>query len=822
MMRKHLTAAAIFVVLTVALTNPLALHVWNAVEDKQDGLLNTWIVAWVGHALTTDPLNLFNTNIFYPYPNTLAFSEILLPPSLFATPITLATNNPVFGYNLALLAMLWLDAFGMYLFVYDVTRRVEAGWVAGVVYAFNLFNLGNLAQMQLLTLGFLPLALLALRKLLLAPRRPQGAILLFSLFFVLQSLSSFYYALLAGFAVALYLLCWLWTRRADIMGALRRVILPLIAAFVIIALVLTPFLLPYFSVQRELGFSRRVEESEPFSASLKQFSEVAPENLVYGKFLAPNPVVKIGGYPLDNLFPGVIAILLAACGLLFYKRARENWFLVLLLVGAFVLALGPRLYVTHTQATDIILPYRWLYDLLPPMRALRAPVRFDALVNFALAGLTGMGAAALMERYANQGKNSRRFAQIRGFLFWFRLVRVRVSLAALLGIALICLISLESLSLPAAHTVTLPVANEIPEVYQWLAQQPPGVVLELPMMGPNENGELDISTQYFSTYHWQKTPDGYSGFVPPRRGEIAYEMEYYPNSRSLALLRELDVRFVLDRTSGSCGTFGKPYDFVKPVGTGRIGQTCVFKILPQTQQLPQLDKRLYVPSTVAAGAPFDAYLILANHAAEPYAVKPTDRVTAEVHWSDNRIEQVSFPLPLVTSSASVVPIRLTAPPRAGDFEVRLQTLDPLIGATEVETAVHVGDARANEVVIPASVRLNAPLPESSERGKSLPVYLTWLPYNKIDAYYSASVRLVKEDGEKVANADRQPIVPTLLWRPDTEINDDFELTVPPDVPPGKYRVEILMYQADTDTDALMLDKEYEPQPTIPLGSIQVK
>jgi hypothetical protein len=65
-MRKHLTAAVLFAALTVLLTNPLALHLWNSVPDKQDALLNTWIVAWVGHALVSEPLNLFNTNIFYP------------------------------------------------------------------------------------------------------------------------------------------------------------------------------------------------------------------------------------------------------------------------------------------------------------------------------------------------------------------------------------------------------------------------------------------------------------------------------------------------------------------------------------------------------------------------------------------------------------------------------------------------------------------------------------------------------------------------------------------------------------------------------------
>ena len=115
-------ALAFFFALTLVMTNPLVLHLANAVEDKQDGLLNVWIIAWVGHALITDPFNLFNANIFYPYPNTLAFSETLLPQGLFALPFNLAFDNTVLGYNLVLLASFFLAAYAMYLFVFDLTR----------------------------------------------------------------------------------------------------------------------------------------------------------------------------------------------------------------------------------------------------------------------------------------------------------------------------------------------------------------------------------------------------------------------------------------------------------------------------------------------------------------------------------------------------------------------------------------------------------------------------------------------------------------------------------------------------------------------------
>lgn len=810
-MRKHLTAALLFIVLTLILTNPLVFHLWDSVQDKQDGLLNTWILAWVGHALIADPANLFTTNIFYPYPDTLAFSEILLPAGLFALPITLATNNPIFGYNLALLAVLWLDAFAMYLFVYDLTRRAEAGWIAGAIFAFNPFNTGNLAQLQLLTLGFLPLAMLCLNR-LLNVREPVAIVydigrfqissrardaFLFALFFGLQALSSFYYALLAAFAVGLYLVWWLYTQRATLLVSLRRVAVPLLAAFALTTLLVVPFLLPYFRVQRELGLQRRVEESEPFSASFKLFSEVAPENVLYGNILAPNPVKRVGGYPLDNLFPGLVAIVLAAIGLI-RSRVRDKTFFLLLLLFSFVLALGPRLYLATDQPTTLVLPYRWLYEIFPPLRALRAPVRFDALVNFALAAAAGLGAAVLLPKLPSR----------LGFL------------AALGAVAIV---TVEYLSIPAAGIAKMPVANGIPDVYKWLAQQPNGVAVELPLMGPNAQNELDISTQYFTTYHWQNTPDGYSGFIAPRRGEVGLELATWPSPRAIGLLRALDTRYILDWTPvENCLVFAGPIGYSKPTALSPGQNPCIYELPPASDQAPELGKQLYVPSSVAAGAPFTAYMILQNSGPNAYGVKPTARAVLNASWHSGETERLESPLPLVTSNISIVPIKLNAPPSAGTHTVRLTGDDAVLGTTDLTAQVNVGSELDRSVVLPASVELGNPLPTEIARGETLRGDLRWLPYNKINAYYSASVRLIDTNGEKRNNVDRQPIVATLLWQPDKPIIDPFELPIPADTPPGTYTIEVLMYQADTDQSALLLDQTATPREVIPLGTISVK
>ncbi|MBM3127286.1 MAG: hypothetical protein FJ009_01460 [Chloroflexi bacterium] len=813
-LRRDSIALAIFLALTCVMTNPLVLHLARAVEDKQDALLNTWIIAWVGHALITDPLNLFNANIFYPYPNALAFSETLLPQGLFALPFNLAFDNTVLGYNLVLLASFFLAAYAMYLLVFDLTRARGAAIVAGTIFAFNPYNLGNLAQVQLLSFGWMPLAMMFLRRLLTTDRRPPTGSnfrfsifdfrlsFLFALFFSLQALSSFYYAFLAGFAVALYMPWFFITHHASRITyhaslftvhrspftIYRSLFTRLLVSVVLIALIVVPFFIPYLQVQREMGFERKVIESEPFSASLKMYAQVAPQNVLYGNLLAPHPPILLGGYPLDNLFPGVVALALAILGVA-AARDRDKWFYFLLLAFAFLLSLGPRLYLAPNVGTEIALPYRWLYDAFPLMRALRAPVRFDALVMFALAVLAGFG--------------TRRIANSK-----WRMARNHFILHP--SSFILPLIALEYLTLPAAQITPVPVWNEIPEYVRWLRAQPPGVVLELPMIASDPSKPLDLTTQYFSTYHWHATPDGYSGFNPPRRGEIAYEMQSFPSERARSLLNALDVRYLVVR---------EPRLRADDLELARqFGDDRVYRVPARAQDVSQLSARLYLPSPAAPNQNYFAYVIVQNRGARSFAIKPTENLRVIARWNDDAPTKTTAPMPLVTSSASVVPVRLVAPPRAGAYRLRLE-----IGEWKLPGEVIVAEEEpARQIVLPARVELNAPLKSSYAPGDTIEIWLTWHALNKIDAYYSASVRVVDARGSKIVAQDRQPRVPTLLWRPGDAIADPFEIVLPRDLAPGEYFVQVKMYQADQGVDALLLDENFAPQETMTLGKFAAK
>ena len=67
--------------------------------DTHDGKFSVWNVAWVAHALISDPANVFNANIFHPQKGTLAYSEANLVAGVMAAPVYALTGNPIAAHN---------------------------------------------------------------------------------------------------------------------------------------------------------------------------------------------------------------------------------------------------------------------------------------------------------------------------------------------------------------------------------------------------------------------------------------------------------------------------------------------------------------------------------------------------------------------------------------------------------------------------------------------------------------------------------------------------------------------------------------------------
>jgi len=70
--KVHLVVLMLYTIITIILTYPLIFHMNNSLPPG-DPAFNTWVLAWNVHSLTTDPLNYFNSNIFYPFLKLFGF-----------------------------------------------------------------------------------------------------------------------------------------------------------------------------------------------------------------------------------------------------------------------------------------------------------------------------------------------------------------------------------------------------------------------------------------------------------------------------------------------------------------------------------------------------------------------------------------------------------------------------------------------------------------------------------------------------------------------------------------------------------------------------
>jgi hypothetical protein len=493
--RVHPRRAAFagFALLAIVHTWPLAASpATSSRYDNSDAMLNEWAIAWVGHQIASDPLHLFDGNIFYPERNALAYSEAMLVQGALGAPLLWLGAPTLLVYNLVLLAGFALTGWATCLVAARWTGSWSAGAAAGIVAAFNAHTLTRLPHLQALHVEFLPLALAALDTLLRRPT-PRHALKL-ALWFVLQALTSIYLLVFSAFAMIAAALVRPrdWTGRRFVPAAAY-----LALAAGVSVLVLWPYLQPYWQVHREQGVARSLGDVELFSASWKDYLST-PARLHFNAW-------SYRWFTGAALFPGLLATVLAGLALarrVAWRDLRARMCLAVGLCGV-VLSFGVN-----------VPGYVALYHLLPPLQAVRAVSRFGYLGTMAVGFLAAFGLVELRTRLG--------LAQ-------------RPAAAAVL----LAMLAVEPMVAPIRFT---PYAG-VPSIYESLAAEPHAVVVELPM--PAGFGWFgNARYMVHSTRHWRPMLNGYSGFAPASFNEHAHALATFPGPMALAALPRIGVTHV--------------------------------------------------------------------------------------------------------------------------------------------------------------------------------------------------------------------------------------------------------------------------------------
>lgn len=499
---REIAIFAFYAGLSIALTWPLASELPTAVADRGDPLLNAWIIDWVCHALTHDPLHLFDAPIFHPARFPLALSEHMTGIALPLIPFHLAGLGAVTVYNIGILLSFALSGYGAFVLARLVTRDVVASLIAGVFYAFVSFKFDHLSHLQIIAGGWIPLTLAALLLFWRTGSAKHAA--LFAAAFAMNGLSNVYWLLFTSIAVAITIA---FLEVAGHPFNRKRLALALAGA----AIVLLPFLVPYQVVAKSYRMQRTSIESRAASATWSDWFTASPASLIYGRqgagqmerhlfpgvlplilALAGAAAVMRGGVPIGQewagrgrlLIPAAIVLAMAGCVLVPWHKSDVPFTLAVVCglaalpwkkmenpepwVAAIWVAIG---FIGSFGENSFLHPF--LFRVLEPFRATRAPARWAIIAYCGLAVLAAIGAS--------------------------RLGRLRF---ALLLVAIVEVIPRFTWN----H-----VPPEFPPVYHWLARARPSCAIELPIAW----NETEAYYVLASTVHRVPIMNGVSGFDPP-------------------------------------------------------------------------------------------------------------------------------------------------------------------------------------------------------------------------------------------------------------------------------------------------------------------
>jgi hypothetical protein len=255
--------------------------------------------------------------------------------------------------------------------------------------------------------------------------------------------------------------------------------------------------------------------------------------------------LHMSNFSEQSLFIGYTVMVLAVVGVVLARRAFPIALALAIGVGGFVMAQPP---MPRYGPIELLGPSYFLNPLLPVFRVY---ARFGILVLFGAALLAGLGFGVLQARLGSG--------------------RGRCVLAIPFLLA-----ALEFNNVPPTHTYQIFPA---PAEYQWLRDQPPGILVEYPLaIGPELTQE--IQTRQYTLYQQVHLHPMLNGAPPTSpAGQLAKELEPYYGSGVPDHLQALGIRYVfVHRVSYAADGEQLPRDVPGLTYLRRFGDTDIFLV----------------------------------------------------------------------------------------------------------------------------------------------------------------------------------------------------------------------------------------------------
>ena len=546
----HLLAAVLFCILTIGMTWPLTLKLNTHVTSGQQPAmsvpyLNLWTLAWNHHWLKGETETYWDANHFFPHQKTLAYSEPQLGIGLLTFPVVLLGGNTVLAYNLALLVFFAGAGMAVYALCWWIlgivqeisdTDKCLASITSGILYAFTPYMFKEIAVIQLLATLFAPLCFLGLHRFFYQKRLRDA--LLFFLSFLGCWYTCAYYGLFLSVFVACFML-FFWHR--DLLY--WRYLLCGFVSVIFLIVCLLPLATGMLSAKAALSISFPETLVEGLSSGLMVYLTPPSSSLLYERILGI-------AHSDSSLFLGGMLFCLASIGTVMVVKAKNpqtnsqndcinnqrqtfrrrcGFFYIAMSLVAFILSLGMKLTPIHAEDLGIyrfivwLSPYNLLYNFVPGFSSIRSAYRFAIFVALFLSILAGIGMLWMCFRFRSRWR-------------W------------VLIISLMSATIFELWPTPLRLAKVPSKLDELPHIYQQVKKLPSeAVLIEFPQPISLSEHHMEATSRqmYFSTFHWHRLINGYSGFVPKAYRELTELLAKAPSQTVLPAINAFDTQYVI-------------------------------------------------------------------------------------------------------------------------------------------------------------------------------------------------------------------------------------------------------------------------------------
>ncbi len=504
--------------LTTIFTWPYVTRLFDFYSDNLDMLYLGSVMWHTYKAIISGSIlhqsSYFQTNQFYPWPNTLTFSEHFFLPSLIFTVVYTISSQFIFSVNTFVFLSFPLSFLAAYFVFYRLINSKIAAGIGAFVYTFNPLTFAHFqaGHYQLLSRFFLPFIFFYAYKWICVPTKKHS--FLFLLAFTLNALSAIYFFIFSIVLLCFYLPLGIVVKYLHNKTQYMRSILVSIIIAIPFVLILLWFSIPYYSFMQQEQAKRSIYEGMYYGFEPLDWVTSTKTHLLYGPFTSWLERFRPDGnnfnYSEHTLFLNIVPLFLVIFGFWYflYRQPYHSQTNELFLFLGFLSLLIMSCIIMSS------IGYAIFYTVFPFMQGVRVPTRIQFLMYVPFSYFVAYGV------YALQKTNKK-----------------------MLLILCVVVLTLENFyGLPYHQDKALPhsvVTKLQGSTFSFLNN---AQTIHFPLY----TGKLiPGSHMYWSIFTGEKTINGYSGFFPYDWSALIYQFRYNLNSEVVKKLQALDIHYAI-------------------------------------------------------------------------------------------------------------------------------------------------------------------------------------------------------------------------------------------------------------------------------------